>query len=100
MATPSCTISVNESSLAISQITSTSAGGMPPPASGPGARRVHSTPPFADGSPLATPSVNGSAGSSIGASVVVVGLVVVVAVTVVVVAAVDVLAGLVVVVDG
>jgi hypothetical protein len=54
-----------------SHVTVTSSAGMPPPFSGSGARRVHSTTPDASGSPDATPSVNGSPDSSTVASVVV-----------------------------
>src|SRR3954451_22926159 len=64
-----------------SHTTGTSSSGMPPPASGSGASRVHSTTLVGSGSPEATPSVNGSPDSSSGASVevVVVGGTVVVA---------------------
>src|SRR3954447_23657611 len=60
---------------------------MPPPPSGSGAKRVHSTTLVKSGSPDAMPSVNGSPGRSIGGGVMVVavgGLVVVVIVVVVV----------------
>ena len=56
---PPSTTSVKRSSLATSHSTATSPGGMPPPSSGFGARRVHSTTPLGRGSPEATPSVNG-----------------------------------------
>jgi hypothetical protein len=63
----------------ISQVTATSSSGIPPPLSGSGASRVHSTTLTGSGSPEATPTVNGSAGNTTGASVeVVVAAVVVV----------------------
>ena len=56
---PVCRIVLNAASRAISQPTSTMAGGMPPPSSGFGASRVHSTMPSGRGSPDATPIENG-----------------------------------------
>ena len=59
MVVPFCTTVRKARSSATSQPTSMLAIGMPPPSSGFGARRVHSTTPVGSGSPDATPSVNG-----------------------------------------
>ncbi len=73
-----------------SHVTSMSSAGMPPPFSGSGASRVHSTTLVGSGSPDATPSVNGSDGRTTGGRVVVVVVAsVVVAAAVVVGAVVD-----------
>jgi hypothetical protein len=52
-----------------SHVTSTSSSGMPPPFSGSGANRVHSTTLAESGSPDATPSVKGSPDNSTGGKV-------------------------------
>jgi hypothetical protein len=52
-----------------SHVTSTSSSGMPPPFSGSGASRVHSTTLAGSGSPDATPSVKGSPDNSTGGKV-------------------------------
>jgi hypothetical protein len=57
--TPFCSMVRKPWSRAISHPTSTLAAGMPPPSSGSGASRVHSTTPSGKGSPDATPSVKG-----------------------------------------
>lgn len=74
----------NESSVDTSHRTDTGTAGMPPPVAGSGARRVQRITLSANGSPEATPSVNGSPTSSGTGSVVVLsGTVVVLAGTVV-----------------
>ncbi len=50
----------NRSSVEISHCTGTGTGGMPPPCSGSGARRVHRTTLSGSGSPEVTPRVNGA----------------------------------------
>ena len=63
-ALPCCTTLCIASSSAISHVTSTLCGSMPPPGTnGCGARRVHRTTPFEVGSPEATPSEKGSFGN-------------------------------------
>ena len=60
VAVPVCTMRVNASSCASSQVTSTGVYGIPPNgSSASGASRVHSTTESGSGSPDATPSVNG-----------------------------------------
>ena len=59
MVVPLRTTRVIASSSATCQETSTGSGGIPPPSSGFGARRVQSTTPSGAGSPEATPSEKG-----------------------------------------
>ena len=65
-ATPRRTGLRNRSSSAISHSTETTRSGMPPPCSGSGARRVHSTMPSGSGSPEATPRLNTPVGQRFG----------------------------------
>ena len=63
---PCATTRANFSSSAICQSTVTGLSGMPPPSSGRGARRVHSTTLSSRGLPEATPSVKGSEAKASG----------------------------------
>jgi len=72
VSTPVATMEPKSSESLTSHVTSTSSAGMPPPFTGSGASRVHSMTLVGSGSPEATPSVNGSDGSTTGGNVVVV----------------------------